>query len=325
MIVCTIASAKYLHKVKVLANSVKKHLSSAKMVVCLLEKNMHPSAEHVPFFDEVILAKDLNIYQFPSFIFKYNVIEAATAVKSNLLQYLLAKYNEESHFIYLDPDTQVLNSFDDLIRVMDKSSIVLTPHQLETEGFWSSQFNNGIYNLGFLAVTRSEETDRFLSWWSDRLYHYCFYRHPLFVDQKWIDLAVAYFNIHIFKNPGYNISFWNLHEKCRRITSLPSGEYWVRETPLSFMHFSCLDSYFKSSMEWVIPDPQSAIYRLVDDYRKQLEEMGQGEMSKESWSYDFYDSGEWITSESRYKYDKYPELAVKFPNPYLASNDAFVL
>lgn len=325
MIVCTIASANYLHKVMILAKSVKEHLASAKMVVCLLEKDLDPWLIQQPYIDEIVLAKNLDIPMFSSFLFKYGVIEGSTAVKANLLQYLFANYQVESHCIYLDPDTKVLSSFDELTQVMMNNNILFIPHQLELEGFWPSQHHNGLYNLGFIGLSRSRETDRFLSWWADRLYHYCYYSSPLFVDQKWIDLAPVYFDVHIFKHPGYNISFWNLHEHCRRISVSNSGQYMVHDKPVCFFHFSCLNSYLQSSMRYWIEDDQSAVYQLVENYRLELKNMGQDEICSKSWSYAFFESGERISYDTRIIFRNNPQLAIQYPNPYSASNSVFQL
>jgi hypothetical protein len=322
MIICTIATASYLHKVKVLAKSVKDWLPDAGMTVCLLEKDCPEWIRKIPCFDEVVLAKDLGIRHFDRFLFKYNVIEGATAVKADFLKFLLKRYGAESYFVYLDPDTEVFHSFDTLTEAMKVNSIVLTPHQLETAGFWPSQHLNGLYNLGFLGVTRSGVAERFLDWWSERLYDHCFYEPPLFVDQKWIDLLPMYFDVCVFKHPGYNVAFWNLHEKVRQLTRLDSGRYCVNggKDPLCFFHFSCLDSYLPSFMEAAIPDRQSAIYRLVEEYRGRLFGSGQSGLAEIPWSYAYFDSGESIEPQSRQALRRRPELAIAYPRPYAASN-----
>ena len=63
----------------------------------------------------------------------------------------------------------------------------------------------------------------------------------LFVDQKWIDLAPSYFDgVKIFKHPGCNTAYWNIHE--RRIIQEQDGSYGVENSgavhELIFFHFS---------------------------------------------------------------------------------------
>ena len=60
---------------------------------------------------------------------------------------------------------------------------------------------HGVYNLGFLAVSRSEEALKMLTWWAERLYLYCYddMANGIFTDQKWIDLAPCFFNVKITK------------------------------------------------------------------------------------------------------------------------------
>ena len=97
----------------------------------------------------------------------------------------------------------------------------------------------GYYNLGFIAVSKSFETDRFLNWWHWKLteHGYLNLDEHLAWDQKWCDLVPIYFDgVHILKNPGYNIAFWNIFE---RHISENQGKYWVNEKyPLRFIHFS---------------------------------------------------------------------------------------
>ena len=52
----------------------------------------------------------------------------------------------------------------------------------------------GVFNLGFLGVGATPETERLLRWWSRRLEHQCLNDQPggIFVDQKFMDLLPAH-------------------------------------------------------------------------------------------------------------------------------------
>lgn len=72
---------------------------------------------------------------------------------------------------YLDPDIVVLEKLNELSNLLDHSSVVLTPHQVEPDRTHQVIMDNevcslkhGIYNLGFLAVRKSREGLRFLEW-----------------------------------------------------------------------------------------------------------------------------------------------------------------
>ncbi len=98
----------------------------------------------------------------------------------------------------------------------------------------------GIYNLGFMAVEKTDETVALLQWWARRLERLCIndQRNGIFVDQKWIDLWPAYCEgVKVLRDPAYNVAYWNLDQ---RTLSLVSDRFVVDDAPLVFFHFSGL-------------------------------------------------------------------------------------
>ena len=92
--------------------------------------------------------------------------------------------------------------------------IVLAPHLLRPGNIDMeiSSLAHGAYNLGFLAVSRAENSARFLQWWAERLFLYCYddKSRGIFTDQKWIDLVPSFFDCHILKHHGYDFATWSL-------------------------------------------------------------------------------------------------------------------
>ena len=83
----------------------------------------------------------------------------------------------------LDPDIAVFAPLDAIDALLERHSIVLTPHQTEPESSRSAILDNevsslkhGVFNLGFIAVSNSEQGLRFVDWWSDRLRDFCYGR-----------------------------------------------------------------------------------------------------------------------------------------------------
>ncbi len=323
MLILTVTCADNLHETKTMARSVKRCMPNAAVAVGLVEKMVHPEAANDPYFDCVVLAKDLNIPDFPQFLFKYRLLEGVTAVKPFLLLHLMNRYPEETHFVFLDSDMLVLHPFDQLDAALAEHSIIITSHHLEPWKTWDCHLANGIYNTGMLAVRRSGEAERFLRWWAERLYANCTFEDGLFVDQKWVELAVAFFDVHILKDPGYNVAFWNFFEHRRRICRSASGTYTLSGYPLCCFHFSGLDAAMPYWMGVFYPDSADAVHRLHRDYRLELERMGRKELENEPWSYDFFDSGEKIEMETRGRCRQQPELARRFADPFAESNGAF--
>lgn len=205
MVIFTSICANYLHKARTLAQSVKEQIPDAVFVVCLLEREIRSDMQS-EYFDEIVLAKDAWGEGFERFIFKHTIVEASTSVKGQFFQHLYEKYPEENKFIYLDPDVYVYSDFTELRELLEQRPIVLCPHLLQPGNIDMelSSTAHGVYNLGFLAVNRSEEARKFIDWWAQRLFLFCYddMGRGIFTDQKWIDLAPCFFDVEIFKHRG---------------------------------------------------------------------------------------------------------------------------
>jgi lipopolysaccharide biosynthesis glycosyltransferase len=198
-------------------------------------------------FDQVILAKALNIPRFEEWIRGFDVVEACTAIKGFALDFMLG-YGDD--VIYLDPDIAVFNSLSVIQELLKTNNVVLTPHILSPENDERAISDNeintlkyGIFNLGFIAVSQSLEGKRFANWWAWRLYDFCIedFDRGLFVDQKWINLVPALFeNVLIWRHYGANLASWNLSQ---RNLSLEQDEIMVEGMPLLFLHFSKARSF----------------------------------------------------------------------------------
>lgn len=329
MIITTSICANYLPKAMVLAKSLKRTNPDTHFIVCLLERDIPPAAETYEFFDEIVLAKDLGFEHFDKFIFKHSIVEASTAVKGQLFVYLLNRYADENKFIYLDPDIEVYDELAEVKDALDDHAIVLTPHLCHPEDIMDAVMDNelsalqhGVFNLGFLAVSRSEEAERFAAWWASRLSMFCYDDIPrgIFTDQKWIDLAPCYFDVHILKHPGYNVAPWNLSK--RKLTYTDS--YHVNGQKLRFFHYSGFDSGANEGMiKKYVPDLNNCVYTLRDNYVRQLAEADQSGLGKMKWSYDFFQSGEPVKRNSRLIYRDVPELPYRVENPFAHSNEFY--
>lgn len=305
MIICSVTCADNLHEAKMMARAVKYHMPYAWVVICLMERTLHPAAVDVPWFDEVVLAKDLEIPRFEGSIFKYSLLEAVTSIKPKFLRSLFDRYPHEQNVVFLDTDIIAYAPFDDLLAALEQHSILLSPHRMEPRPDPLGYLQHGIFNTGFLALRRSEETMRFLEWWGQRLYSYCHYYAPFFVDQKWVDLAPAFFDINVWKHPGYNVAAWNLHERCRRIVREEKGYFWLEnDYPFVCYHYSGMHGMLQYCMDQWIPDKSNPLYGLLQAYEDELEVMGKSELSDVPWSYDYYLDGSPISAEERKAYGR---------------------
>ncbi|HZH44663.1 MAG TPA: hypothetical protein VEY50_11335 [Lysobacter sp.] len=323
MIYFTSICANYLPKAMALAASVKRHCKDAVFVLCLVEREIPEAAARFPHFDEVVLAQDAGWENFERFVFRHSIVEASTAVKPRFMQHLMARFGSHVKFVYLDPDVRVYGDFEELRSLLDRASIVVCPHLLRPGNIDMeiSSLAHGAYNLGFLALARSPNAESFLQWWADRLFRFCYddKARGIFTDQKWMDLAPSFFDVHILKHHGYDFATWSLLGSDLRDNG--AGAYVVNGDPLRFIHFSGLDSgtLEKAIGWWLTADNRDCFVRLYKDYRAALEQYGQSTLGSLPWSYANYRSGEPIAKEARLAY-RDPALWARIPDPFDASN-----
>ena len=242
MAACTIVSRNYLAQAKVLAESFLRHEPRGRFYTLVVD-DLPPGADAGPGVT-VVGAGDIGLPRVKEMCFKYDVIELNTAVKPAFLATLLGRFGED-HIVYLDPDILVARPLDELRKLMASASIVLTPHVLSPiplDGRHPSDQDiliSGAHNLGFIALTKSEEALALLKWWGERLDDHCRIdvAHGLFTDQRWVDLVPGFFpSTALLRDPTYNVAFWNLHE--RKIERRGDDQYFVNGRPLAFYHFS---------------------------------------------------------------------------------------
>ena len=320
MVIFTSICANYLHKARTLAKSIKENIPDSVFIVCLLEKENMICAEY-KYFDEVVLAKDAWGNDFEKFIFKHTIVEASTSVKGRFFQYLYEEFPDEDKFIYLDPDVYVYSDFIELRKILDTRPIVLCPHLLQPGNIDMelSSTAHGVYNLGFLAVNRSEEAQKFIDWWAKRLFLFCYddMGKGIFTDQKWIDLAPCFFDVEIFKHRGYDFATWSLldcgmHEK--------NGKILIQGYELRFIHYSGYRATIDNCIAKWLPSGNHAFKRLFADYSKEHDANDLDNVSKIKWSYGYYNSGEKIEDSVRRKYRSSYDLMFVCQNPFDKSN-----
>lgn len=320
MIIFTSICANYLHKARTLADSVKAHIPDAKFIVCMVEREVKPEFLHSTF-DEIVLAKDAWEGNFNQFIYKHAIVEASTAVKGQFFRYLYKTYPNETEYVYLDPDCFVYADLIELKEKLKTRPIVLCPHLLQPGNvdMELSSTAHGVYNLGFLGVNGSEEARRFINWWAERLYLFCYddIQHGIFTDQKWVDLAPCFFDVEIFKHHGYDFAPWSLLN-CDMVCN--NGQYFIKGDPLRFIHFSGYGRVAEKCMNDWLPEGEHPFRDLYADYQKKHEANNTDGISKTPWSYSNYESGEKIDDKLRTQYRSNYDVMFSTENPFLLSN-----
>lgn len=327
---CTIVAKNYLPFARVLARSFAEHHPGGRFFTLLIDRNEgYFEAENEPF--TVVEVEELeSVPDLDQFLFKYTILESSTAIKPYFLEYLFERY-DLANLVYFDPDILILDSLDELAELVDRHSIVLTPHLTDPVDDDAHPgelaiLQSGVYNLGFLALRRSEVSERMLRWWQERLYDQCLVRveRGLFVDQKWMNLVPTLFgDFHALRHPGYNVAYWNLHG---RTVSQHNGGYRSNGEPLVFFHFSGIqpdnmEQVSKYQDRFVLRDLGEAA-RLYRRYRDRLYEAGFQECRGWPFAFGHFSDGVAIPDGARALYHSLaPDRRRRFGDPFDAAGD----
>ena len=239
----TICANNYLAHAKVLATSFKRYHKDVDFCIVLLDKPNN-SIDYGAFGADTIIWADKIL---PTIVNElsdtYGIAELCTVIKPKLYEYF---FNSGCHTVlYIDPDIQVFSKFKEVFLALKNNDVVLTPHICSPTGnvghpLDKDLMRTGIYNLGFLALNKSEQTLNFINWWHKRVVSYGFHdlKRGFFFDQIWLGYAPAFLEkVNVLRHLGYNMANWNLHE--RQLLKIDEI-FFVNSVnvPLRFFHFS---------------------------------------------------------------------------------------
>jgi hypothetical protein len=332
----------YVPKARVLTTSLRCFHPEWKICLLVAEpvpENLRRDCLERGDVDEIITLDELTIFdengnllkgaQLDQWVFKHNIVECCTAIKGSCLEYLLQREDCEA-VIYFDPDIALFSRLDRLVSVFADASVLLTPHLTnpeppnDLEAILDNEvcsLKHGVYNLGFLAVKKSQAGLSFASWWKRRLELFCYadIANGIFTDQRWVDLAPAFFEeTTIIRDPVYNVSTWNLTH--RKVDKDATGTLLVNNQPLGFYHFSGFDSGAQLAMLNKYGSSMPALYELREWYIARCAEFDDERYSHRSWVYQHYMNGEEITQAQRILYRDRADLQAAFPSPFDVSN-----
>jgi lipopolysaccharide biosynthesis glycosyltransferase len=320
--ICCFTSANYayLSRARLLAATFKEHNCGVDVILML--NDVKPEYYEMDMaqepFDYVIQIDQIGIPDFINWSFKHNVVELCTAVKGSCAKYLLTMYDK---VIYLDPDIAVFDSLQIIIDQLDHSDIVLTPHQLTPcvdseqliQDIELCSLKHGVFNLGFFAVANREQGKQFINWWESRLLRYCYEDIPsgIFTDQKWCNIAPAYFShLYILRDYGCNVASWNLYE---RILEFRENRVFVNNNDsLKFYHFTKYGSAGDIMTERYARS--KVTFEIWYWYGRKLKEFNFNYPPIGYYYYGFYNNGVKINDEDRRTYRTH--YCIGLPNPY---------
>ncbi|MFT6045076.1 MAG: hypothetical protein ACI9WC_000775 [Arenicella sp.] len=303
--VFTIVANNYLPYARALMKSVEAFTPNVRRVVFLCDRVQQDDKFDDNDF-ELICVEELDIPSLPNMAFNYSIVELCTAVKPICFQYLLNQQIQQA--VYLDPDINTYGPLNSIFDLLNNCNILLTPHltSLVSDSKRPNEVDilrAGAYNLGFIGVSKNEESSRFLSWWSERLKTQCIASPDkgLFVDQKWIDLVPGLFDgVNISRNPGFNIAYWNLAQ--RLIIRSHDDTLSVDNEPVIFIHYSGINpkkkEFSRHQNRFNFDNLPHVIKDLATQYIQQL--LGFGALkTKENYQYGQFHNGHLIDDSMR--------------------------
>lgn len=259
----TICSVNYLAQARTLGDSLKETNPDWQFMIGLVDdlETANLPAHLLPDYPMLEVAA-LNIPDFAGMCARYDITELNTAVKPFFIDYFFRSQPgrgtaRPDAVIYFDPDIIVFQPLTGLSNSLTTNSLVLTPHTIAPTPDWETpneqhHLNTGIFNLGFIGLRNDETAQQFVAWWQQRLTYECRIDlcEGLFVDQQWVNFAPVYHdNVLIEKHKGYNVAYWNVHE---RILIEKERTWFVQDptvgesapesvstrVPLQFFHYS---------------------------------------------------------------------------------------
>ena len=242
-LVFTICSNNYLAQAISLGASLLRHNPDYIFKIGLVDRR-NEMIQYDQISYELVEVENIGISSFDDMFKQYSITELNTAVKPFYFKYFFSLIPKIDRIIYLDPDIMVYSPFAELDKVLEENEIVITPHfttPIDDDRFQAENdfLNSGLYNLGFIALKKGIESQKLIEWWAKRLETKAFisFAKGMFTDQIWINFAPLFFDrVHILLHPGYNMAYWNLHERI-----LKDSKMVIKKNisyPLVFFHFS---------------------------------------------------------------------------------------
>lgn len=304
--------------------------------------------EKIQIPENVIPVRNISDYtetEWTDMSFKYDLTEFCTSIKPFCFQYLFSKGYD--YTIYFDPDICVFSPVTEIFEKLKTHDIVLTPQVAGIHVNYTGEHPewamnvNGIFNLGFCGIKRTELSMKILMWWRERLKNDCFVDRSVgnFTDQKWMDWLPALLgneHLYVIRNLGMNMAPWNYFE---RQLFLRDGDIMVKfrtydnndkEDKLVFLHFAGYD--YQKMKKGIVYRKRIENLKEYDDlklatdiYVKMLIKNANifDKYISMQYSYATYDNGNSISSFHRRLYHGLTLSGNKILNPFSTSKNSF--
>jgi len=327
IVVFTSLSRLYLPKARVFAASLKKFHPDWEYHVVINDSWPDDEGARFENIDLIVPIRQLPLKRPHSWIFSMDAEELCCATRPFYFHELL-NYGYEKVFFF-DPDIQVFSFLTPLTDLLDRYSILLTPHmdkpaKTDAEILYSelSVLAHGVFNLGFLGARNDAHGREVIEFWRHRLTRYSLKEHArgLWTDQKWFNLVPIYFtNVHVLHHQGCNVASWNV---ASRPVSRRNGHLYAGDDELLFFHFSGFDKGVPKRMYEMFRSYNSVLEDLFGSYveSNKFYESNTG-VSKYKWAFSCFDNNQPVPWGLRKFYRDTLDRRVKYPLPFFVGAD----
>lgn len=344
--VFTIVAKNYIGLAQILEESLKEKSPEVDFFIIVADQFSNNSVEklsaNILIGYEIL---DISEEKWIDMSFKYDLTEFCTSIKPAVFSYFIEKTDYEK-MIYLDPDIYIYSSLNPIYEMLEKHSIVLTPHIVDIQDKFygdrseSGLMSTGVFNLGFCGIKRSAAAKKMISWWHERLLEKCYIdsHDSYFTDQKWMDFLPCYFDsneLFVSRHLGMNIAPWNFFERkifetknglevCNRKSEDEKNNYAV-----IFVHYSGYN-YSELKKGNVVQNNISNIkdYEdikfLTNVYAKAIYSKKEifDKYIQEKYSYGTFENGDVIKGFHRRIYRSLVNKGLAFDNPFSIAKDS---
>lgn len=257
-ILCTLFDRTYLTKGMALLHSLQLHHPDFLMFVLALDTETDEAVRRLG--EKRIVSLELSEMLTPVLqraLRDRNAAERAWTLTPHWMDWLLRNKDLREfipHLAYVDADTFLFSSLDQLYQEVGSASIAIIPHRFPEHLLWREQ-HNGYYNVNFVYVRNNDRGRDCVRLWALQCAAWCYQRTErsadgslLFGDQGYLDDWAGKYGAHVVRHIGANLAPWNqeqydycwdsrLYVIAKRLLPGHGAIAIERINPLLFYHF----------------------------------------------------------------------------------------
>lgn len=218
LLVLTVCTIRQLAQALTLGDAVKQFHPQATFRIGLADEAQWLADRVLPYL-VLPVAEVIDSATLATLSERYTPTEFVAATKPALIRAMMAQQPDCEQVVYLDPNVCLYQPLGPVLAELQSAQVLLTPHLTGPPAdneFPDEKYlqNVGLYSADFLALNRSPETDRLLSWWENRVQtraqiDFC---DSLCLDQIWLmHLPALFGGVKIIKDRWCQ-AIWNWHE-----------------------------------------------------------------------------------------------------------------